>query len=127
MIKELVTGTQHLGLPTADLDQTLSFYQGLGFRVAYQTVNDGGRVAFLRLGDLTIETYESREAAGRPGAIDHVALDVTDVDAAFAALQAGGYRLLDGAVQYLPFWDRGVRFFTIQGPNGEKIEFSQML
>ncbi|MDD3243533.1 MAG: VOC family protein, partial [Eubacteriales bacterium] len=32
-----------------------------------------------------------------------------------------------GEVKGLPFWANGVRFFTILGPNAEKIEFSQML
>ena len=30
-------------------------------------------------------------------------------------------------IHFLPFWDNGVRFFTIEGPNKEKIEFSQYL
>ena len=30
-------------------------------------------------------------------------------------------------IHFLPFWDNGVRFFTIKGPNEEKIEFSQFL
>ena len=42
------------------------------------------------------------------------------------AVQAG-YTMLDKEVQFLPFWEKGVRFFTILGPNGEKVEFSQML
>ena len=85
------------------------------------------KVAFLRLKNLTIETYESDAPAGKPGAIDHVALDVTDIEETFRIVQAGGYELLDQSIQFLPFWEKGVRFFTILGPNGEKIEFSQML
>ena len=30
-------------------------------------------------------------------------------------------------VHFLPFWENGVKFFTIEGPNKEKIEFSQYL
>ena len=30
-------------------------------------------------------------------------------------------------IHFLPFWDNGVKFFTIEGPNREKIEFSQYL
>lgn len=123
----LVNGIQHVGLPTGDFDGTVRFYTGLGFTVAYSTLNGGSRVAFLSLKNLVIETYESKEAAMRPGAIDHIALDVNDVDAVFAILKEGNYRLLDQKVQYLPFWSHGVRFFTIEGPNSEKIEFSQML
>ena len=27
----------------------------------------------------------------------------------------------------LPFWENGVRYFTVLGPNGEKVEFNQYL
>ena len=26
-------------------------------------------------------------------------------------------------VHFLPFWENGVKFFTIEGPNKEKVEF----
>ena len=124
-----VTGLQHIGIPTNDLEKTVAFYTGLGFEIALRTVNEaaGEQVCFLRLKNLCIETYPNGCAAGRPGAIDHIALDVRDVDAAFARAQAQGLQLLDECVQQLPFWEKGVRFFTILGPNGEKVEFSQML
>ena len=124
-----VTGLQHIGIPTNDLEKTVAFYTGLGFEIALRTVNEaaGEQVCFLRLKNLCIETYQNGCAASRPGAIDHIALDVRDVDAAFARAQAQGLQLLDECVQQLPFWEKGVRFFTILGPNGEKVEFSQML
>ena len=101
----------------------------LGFSVALRTVNEaaGEQVAFLQLKELMIEAYQTGRAAGRAGAVDHIALDVADVDTLFVLLRDGGYELLDDAVRFLPFWARGVRFFTILGPNGEKVEFSQKL
>ena len=87
----------------------------------------GEQVAFLQLKELMIEAYQTGRAAGRAGAVDHIALDVADVDTLFVLLRDGGYELLDDAVRFLPFWARGVRFFTILGPNGEKVEFSQKL
>lgn len=126
-LEKLVTGVQHIGIPTDNLEKTIQFYTGLGFQVAYRTVNNGEPVAFLRFKNLTVETYENHCASNRPGAIDHVALDVTDIDAVFKALHSGEYEFLDSEVQSLPFWEHGVRFFTILGPNSEKIEFSQMM
>ncbi|MDD4797654.1 MAG: VOC family protein, partial [Eubacteriales bacterium] len=32
-----------------------------------------------------------------------------------------------GEIKGLPFWNNGVKFFTIMGPNAEKIEFCQIL
>ena len=126
---ENVTGIQHVGIPTNDIEKTIRFYTSLGFEVALRTVNEaaGEAVCFLRLKNLCIETYQNGCAAGRPGAIDHIALDVTDVDAAFEKARAMGLQMLDDQVNFLPFWENGVRFFTVQGPNGEKVEFSQYL
>ncbi|HIX18481.1 MAG TPA: VOC family protein [Candidatus Gemmiger faecavium] len=126
---ENVTGIQHVGIPTNDIEKTIRFYTSLGFEVALRTVNEaaGEAVCFLRLKNLCIETYQNGCAAGRPGAIDHIALDVTDVDAAFEKARAMGLQMLDDQVNFLPFWENGVRFFTVQGPNGEKVEFSQMM
>lgn len=126
-VQQYIKGLQHIGLPTNDFGKTLAFYRGLGFEVAHQTVNGEDQVAFLRLGNLTIETYETRSAAMENGAVDHIALDVSDVDAVFETIKGQGHQMLDSEVQFLPFWDKGVRFFTILGPNHEKVEFSQML
>ena len=38
-----------------------------------------------------------------------------------------GFCILDEEIQFLPFWENGVKFFTLTGPNKEKIEFSQYL
>lgn len=122
-----VTGLQHIGLPTNDMAKTLAFYETLGFELAYQTVNNGEKVCFLKLANVCIETYENGQAVGTAGAIDHIALDVDDVEAAWAAVKAAGFTPLEDEIQALPFWANGVRYFNILGPNGEKVEFSQML
>ena len=86
-LPQVLTGVAHIGIPTNDLDKTIAFYKKLGFVSALETVNKaaGERVAFLQLGDLMIETYENHRAAEKAGAIDHVALATTDIEAAFAA------------------------------------------
>ena len=119
-----VTGIQHLGIPTADLNKTIEFYQGLGFEVTWQ---NPGEVAFLQNGTLVIETYAVEEPAMKNGAIDHVALNVTDIEAAWMDAQACGYETEDSAINFLPFFEKGVKFFTIIGPNREKVEFNQFM
>jgi catechol 2,3-dioxygenase-like lactoylglutathione lyase family enzyme len=126
-IKENVTGVQHVGIPTNDLEATVAFYNVLGFETVYRTADTGTQVAFLRLHDLTIETYQNGEAAMKNGAIDHIALNVRDVQAAFEFARSKGLKLLDEAVCFLPFFKNGVRFFTVEGPNREKVEFNQIL
>ena len=126
-LKENLTGLEHVGIPTADLDKTIAFYESLGFAAILRTnIPNGGKVAFLQLGNVVVETYESADAAGRPGAIDHLALKARDIEAAFASVQALGYELASDGIEFLPFWEKGVRFFTFYGPNREKTEFSQI-
>lgn len=124
-IASKITGIQHIGIPTADMQATLAFYEGLGFVREWEDVERP--VVFLRLGDCVIQTYFLGKTAGQPGAIAYIALNVTDVDAVFDDLLESGYHLLDKGVQYLPLYRRGVRFFSILGPNGETIAFHQML
>jgi catechol 2,3-dioxygenase-like lactoylglutathione lyase family enzyme len=65
--------------------------------------------------------------ARRPGAIDHLALDVDDIESAWEEVRMAGLAPLEDAIQFLPFWENGVRFFNLLGPNGETVEFSQRL
>ena len=121
--QENTTGIQHLGIPTSDIAATIAFYQGLGF----ETIWENGEVAFLKLGTLVIETYSSEEVAMKNGAIDHVALNVKDIEAAWKDAMACGYETADKEINFLPFFENGVKFFTIIGPNREKVEFNQIL
>ena len=38
-----------------------------------------------------------------------------------------GYEVITDGIEQLPFWDNGVKFFMIKGPNEERIEFCQKL
>ncbi len=122
---KIATGLQHIGVPTNDIEATLRFYTALGFEVAHRADNNGEQVAFLRLGDLTIETYQNGKAVGQAGAVDHIAINVTDVDAARRIADAMKLEVIEEG--QLPFWTNGVKYFTILGPNREKLEFNQYL
>ena len=126
-MKQYLNGIQHLGLPTNDMDKTIAFYESLGFTIPYETRMGEDRVVFLQLGDLVLECYTDTPAVMKNGAIDHLAIDVSDIDAVFAEAKAAGYQIMEDEVQYLPFWEKGVRFFNIVGPNAETVEFSQKL
>lgn len=117
------TGIQHLGIPTADLNATIEFYQSLGFEITWRNET----VVFMQLGTLVVETYLADAPALKNGAIDHVALNVKDIEAAWRDVQAGGYEIVDTEINFLPFFENGVKFFTILGPNREKVEFNQIL
>ena len=131
-------GVQHLGLPVTDLERSKAFYLNLGFtqtmRADLPGQNEAIQVAMLQKDDLTIELYqlgsqERKEIAARQdGHIDHIALNVLDIEKAYTEIRAAGLEILEeNAPVFLPFWTHGVRFFTIRGPDGEKIEFNQIL
>lgn len=123
------TGIQHIGIPTNDIEATIAFYHKLGFKTAFETVNEEAneRVAFLKLGTLVIETYENKSTKLEAGAIDHVAIDVKNIEEIYAYINENGLNTTSDTIHFLPFWENGVRFFTIEGPNKEKVEFSQFL
>ena len=112
-----------------NVKEAVEFYRRLGFEVALQTVNEEAneKVAFLKLNNLVIETYENKAAKMESGAIDHVAIDVKDIEKVYELINHAGLNTTRDTIHFLPFWENGVRFFTIKGPNKEKIEFSQYL
>ena len=118
-LKNYSTGVQHIGIPTNDIDKT----------VAFETVNEEAdeKVVFLKLGTLVVEAYENHAAVLRAGAIDHVALDVKDIEEIYQYINQAGLNTTQDSIHFLPFWENGVKFFTIEGPNKEKVEFSQYL
>lgn len=120
-------GVQHIGLPTNDSRKTRAFYESLGFKAVFETDNKGEHVVFLEQKGLVIETYQNGKAAMAAGAWDHLAIDVDDIEEALKECQKLGYEPLEGSIQFLPFFAKGVRFFTILGPNREKVEFNQKL
>ena len=126
-IAEHVTGLQHIGLPTNCMEDTLDFYLSLGFEVALRTADGDVTVCFLQLQNVIIEAYENGQAVGHPGAINHIALDVDDIEAAWEAARSAGLSIVEPEIRYLPFWENGVRFFNVLGPNQEIVEFSLML
>ncbi len=126
-LMDICNGIQHIGIPSADVEGTCRFYEGLGFQRVFQTViRDCQKVAFLQSGSLILETYEAVPVK-HGGAIDHLAVDCLDVKAAYQLALEQGCVIVSDGIEELPFWDHGARFFMIEGPNGEKIEFDQKL
>lgn len=135
-IQENVTGLQHLGIPAVDLKESIRWYtEVLGFEVIEEKAlpEVPCHAAFVKKGNLVIELYQEDEAAvkevaGRShGHVDHLALNVKDIKAAFEEMKKTGSTMLDTEIQSLPFFENGVAWFTVLGPNGEKVEFNQFL
>ena len=129
-MKELLTGFHHIGLPTTDMDGTIKFYESLGGQVVMEKddVDEGRpiRVVHILLSTLKLELFERLESAGVPGAFDHIAIEVSDVDAAYAKCKAMGMRFMVDGVSSSTYWPpENLRWFIVYGVNGEKVEFAQ--
>ena len=129
-------GWDHLAVRAKDLKTSMSFYAELGFSMTgngYLDTPDGRiYIAFMTCKGFTLELIQMVGGAVKDpdtwknGKIDHIALNVENVQDAFMEARSCGYELLDFGVKELPLFEKGCRFFTIKGPSGEKIEFNQV-
>jgi lactoylglutathione lyase len=94
---------------------------------------DGGMVAMMQNGDIILELYQMPETelqkirARKDGHVDHIAFDVDDVEATFLTLKNAGYQVMEPQPVFLAFWKNGCKYFNILGPDGERLEFNQIL
>lgn len=120
-------GIQHIGIPTANVQKTIDFYQGLGFTLATRHDINGRDFAFMQLGNCLIEVIPNDDPAMVNGAVDHICLDVKNIDELFAKIKEAGYNMVDESINDIAFWENGARYFFILGPNNERIEFCEVL
>jgi len=52
---------------------------------------------------------------------------VADVEKAFNELKAAGFTIIEEQPIFLNFWEKGCKYFAVRGPDGEKLEFNQIL
>lgn len=128
---------QHIGIPVTSIKTSETFYEKLGFKNVMATTfqyNKGtGYVVMMKMNDMIIELYQMPEAElkeireRRNGHIDHIAFDVDDIDNTFKELKNNSFNVLEEAPVFLSFWKNGCRYFNITGPDGERLEFNQIL
>ncbi|MGI4803817.1 MAG: VOC family protein [Janthinobacterium lividum] len=128
---------QHIGIPVTNLLKSQEFYQVLGFEkvmeAPFKQENEMGTCVMMKNGSIVIELYQLPEKflgeiqSRKDGHIDHVAFDVPDIDAAFTWIKTAGMQPLETEPQFLQFWKNGCKYFNIAGPDGERLEFNQIL
>lgn len=128
---------QHTGIPVSDIKISEAFYERLGFKnvmaSTFEYNNDMGKVAMMKLNEIIIELYQMPESElkeirnRKNGHIDHIAFDVDDIDTAFDELKKEAFNILEEQPVFLSFWKNGCKYFNITGPDGERLEFNQIL
>lgn len=131
------TAIQHIGIPVTDLKTSEAFYNKLGFKNAMQSQfnynNNTGHVIMMQKESMIIEIYQMPEQelaeirTRKAGNIDHIAFNVTDIDTAFSELKNASFHIVEAAPVFLPFWQNGCKYFNVLGPDGERLEFNQIL
>jgi catechol 2,3-dioxygenase-like lactoylglutathione lyase family enzyme len=121
---------QHIGIPVTDLNKSEMFYKKLGFEnvmaSGFEHSGGQGKMAMMQKREMIIEIYQFPDPALdeiRNRADGHV----DDIDQAFAELKNASFRIVEDAPVFLPFWKNGCRYFNILGPDGERLEFNQIL
>lgn len=128
---------QHIGIPVTNIKRSQQFYEHLGFTNSMQATfdyeSDQGTCVMMQRDNMIIELYEFPEKALQPirerkdGRIDHIAFDVTDIDSTFESVKKAGFNIIEEAPVFLKFWKNGCKYFNISGPDGERLEFNQIL
>lgn len=96
-------------------------------------LNEEGQVLMMQSGEVIVELYQLpkknlKEINQRQnGSIDHIAFIVEDIHVLFEELKSRDFKIIEDAPVYLPFWKNGCRYFYILRPNGERLEFNQIL
>lgn len=128
---------QHIGIPVTNLQQSELFYERLGFKNVmaedFDHPGGSGKVAMMKQGEMIVELYQMPPAAQeevrsrKNGHIDHIAFDVDDIDATYQTIKNMGLQIIEPQPVYLSFWKKGCKYFNITGPDGERLEFNQIL
>ena len=133
----LINHLQHIGIPVTNMNKSVTFYTRLGFtKVMESSFNEEGETGtcvMLQNKKLILELYQLPERKleairdRQDGHIDHITFDVSDIDMAFAILKNLSFQIIEEQPVFLPFWKNGCKYFNILGPDGERLEFNQIL
>jgi catechol 2,3-dioxygenase-like lactoylglutathione lyase family enzyme len=128
----LITGMAHICIFTRDIQKSVDFYTGtLGFELFHRTHLDSGYdFAIVKRGSCIIELLEPKDVEKTPprptGVIDHIALQVNDINTVVTQLKAKGVHFNTGIIDD-PNLMGGVKIAFFSAPGGETFELFQYL
>ncbi len=120
----------HVGLAVNDLETAVNWYVDvLGFKVIGDfKAPDGTLCKFIQNADIIYEVFQpvggvDKAAAGK---IDHFAYQSGDIEKDYDFCKKQGYKITTDGIEEIPtFWEHGCRYFKIESPTGEEIEFCE--
>ncbi|MDO5142266.1 MAG: VOC family protein [Eubacteriales bacterium] len=134
-MKEHYKGLGHIAIYTADMAESIAFYETIGGSVhardSVQTPEGEKKLALVAFGGFLLELIEPPAGTLVPageGSIPHFAVYVDDLDQTAAAIKAAGVLSFQTPEKrVLPDTFGGLQNWFIAGPSGEQIELLQML
>lgn len=143
-----ISSIDSVAMTVADLDRSVEFYtkiltfekeserevEGESWEHLYGVFGMKARIARLRLGNERLELMQFVAPEGRLVPVDsrsndrwfqHVAIIVSDMDAAYARLRTAKVRHASPSPQRLPDWNKnagGIRAFYFRDPDGHSLE-----
>lgn len=128
---------QHIGIPVTNIQISEKFYTRLGFTNVMTSIfyidEKPGTCAMMQLNSMTIELYQLPDHKmndienRKDGHIDHIAFDVDDINTTYQLLAKNGLTPIEPTPVFLNFWNKGCKYFNILGPDGERIEFNEIV
>ena len=127
-----INGLAHICVFTSDMTKALAFYTDtLGFEVVHRTHLDSGYgFGLVRRGSCIIELLQpddvNKVKSRTTGPIDHIALEVKDINTVVAKLKAKGVSFSTSIIDD-PKMMGGVRIAFFKGASGEVFELFEYL
>jgi methylmalonyl-CoA/ethylmalonyl-CoA epimerase len=102
------TKIHHIGIIVDDLESTVNRFKGFGLslREVIENTEAGYKIAFFPVGDTLIEfvsymkdddeNHMNRVVRSQKGMINHICLEVEDIDASIRKFEKNGARLVKG-------------------------------
>lgn len=117
----MITQLAHICIHSPDLDLTRRFYtQALGLEIGFEFEKHGEPIGFyIRVGNNTfIEVFKGEP--GPVGNINHVSLQVTDLDALIDRIRDAGFEVGEKTMGADHSWQAWT-----EDPNGIRMEFHE--
>lgn len=129
-----IIGLAHIGIFVKDIEKSKKFYtEILGLECINECVFEGVdntfTIAFMKKGSLCIELVMRKyQSELGDGVIDHIAMQVDDLDAMLVKLSAFGIKFEAKEPDYHPtMLGSGAKWIFFRGPDNEHLEIAQIL
>lgn len=120
-------GLAHIGIMTENPDKCAAFYiDNLGFEKYHELKSDYINIVMVKGGGLVLEFIKTDRKI-KTGIIDHLCIEVTDIEKTVSELRAAGVDFETEEVMTMnglfPFECKNIFF---EGPAGERVELFDM-